>query len=66
LLSIDWGKDMADFSRHRTTPLHTLLAPLAELRDWIRIILGSWIRIRIKVKSRMWIRIRIKVKSGSL
>ncbi len=70
LLSIDWGKDMADFSRHRTSPLHTGYLHLWQYCEsgsaWICTILGSWIRIRIKVKSRMRIRIRIKVKSGSL
>jgi hypothetical protein len=29
---------------------------------WMRIVLGSWIRIRIRVKSWVWVRIRVTVK----
>jgi hypothetical protein len=35
-LPIDWGKEMYDFSRHRTSTLHTLLTPFAVLRVRIR------------------------------
>ncbi len=30
---------------------------------WIRIIFGSWIRIRTRIRVKSWIRIRIKVKN---
>ena len=32
------------------------------LRSWIRIMLGSWIRIHIKEKSWIWIHIKVKIQ----